>query len=224
MSGIGISPPQALHSKPQAATTMQQPFANPLPPDNARRFGGIARLYGAAGAQALAQAHVAVVGIGGVGSWAAEALARSGVGRITLVDMDHVAESNINRQLHATDRTLGQAKAQAMRERIASYHPACQVSTVDDFVEPDNWPALLPAPVDAVIDACDQMRAKAAMAAWARHTATPFKKLLLRKMPAGIFHQPDCVCRDTININGIHICTIVIKCRFLIGNLNTKYS
>ena len=153
---------------------MQQPFANPLPPDNARRFGGIARLYGAAGAQALAQAHVAVVGIGGVGSWAAEALARSGVGRITLVDMDHVAESNINRQLHATDRTLGQAKVQAMCERIASYHPACQVSTVDDFVEPDNWPALLPAPVDAVIDACDQMRAKVAMAAWARHTATPF--------------------------------------------------
>ncbi len=151
---------------------MQQPA--PLPPDNARRFGGVARLYGAAGAQALARAHVAVVGIGGVGSWAAEALARSGVGRITLVDMDHVAESNINRQLHATDRTLGQAKVQAMCERIASYHPACQVSTVDDFVEPDNWPALLPAPVDAVIDACDQMRAKAAMAAWARHTATPF--------------------------------------------------
>ena len=81
---------------------MQQPFANPLPPDNARRFGGIARLYGAAGAHALAQAHVAVVGIGGVGSWAAEALARSGVGRITLVDMDHVAESNINRQLQAS--------------------------------------------------------------------------------------------------------------------------
>ncbi|MDO4769166.1 MAG: tRNA threonylcarbamoyladenosine dehydratase [Brachymonas sp.] len=136
--------------------------------DPSRRFGGIARLYGAAAAQALAQAHVAVVGIGGVGSWAAEALARSGVGQITLIDLDHVAESNINRQIHASDATLGQAKVQAMQARIASFHPQCRVHMVDDFVEPDNWPALLPAPVDAVIDACDQMAAKTAMAAWAR--------------------------------------------------------
>ncbi|MDO4795751.1 MAG: tRNA threonylcarbamoyladenosine dehydratase [Brachymonas sp.] len=136
--------------------------------DPSRRFGGIARLYGAAAAQALAQAHVAVVGIGGVGSWAAEALARSGVGQITLIDLDHVAESNINRQIHASDATLGQAKVQAMQARIASFAPQCRVHTVDDFVEPGNWPALLPAPVDAVIDACDQMAAKTAMAAWAR--------------------------------------------------------
>lgn len=137
-------------------------------PDLSRRFGGIARLYGTAAANALAQAHVAVVGIGGVGSWAAEALARSGVGQITLIDLDHVAESNINRQIHASDATLGQAKVQAMQARITSFHPHCRVHTVDDFVEPGNWPALLPAPVDAVIDACDQMAAKTAMAAWAR--------------------------------------------------------
>ena len=136
--------------------------------DPSRRFGGIGRLYGAAGAEAIFRAHVAVVGIGGVGSWAAEALARSGVGQITLIDLDHVAESNINRQIHANDATLGQAKVLAMQARIAAFHPQCRVHTVDDFVDADNWPALLPEPVDAVIDACDHMAAKTAMAAWAR--------------------------------------------------------
>jgi tRNA A37 threonylcarbamoyladenosine dehydratase len=132
-----------------------------------RRFGGLQRLYGVSGAQAIRQAHVAVVGIGGVGSWAVEALARSGVGQLTLIDMDHVAESNINRQIHALDTTVGMAKVQAMRERIAHIHPECVVHTLEDFVSPDNWPQLLPAPVDAVIDACDQVSAKTAMAAWA---------------------------------------------------------
>lgn len=133
-----------------------------------RRFGGLERLYGKGGAARIRAAHVAVVGVGGVGSWAAEALARSGVGRITLVDLDHVAESNINRQIHALDDTVGQAKVLAMQARIAHINPACQVLCVDDFVEPGNWPGLLPAPVDAVIDACDQVAAKTAMAAWAR--------------------------------------------------------
>ena len=132
-----------------------------------RRFGGLQRLYGVSGAQAIRQAHVAVVGIGGVGSWAVEALARSGVGQLTLIDMDHVVESNINRQIHALDTTVGMAKVQAMRERIAHIHPECVVHTLEDFVSPDNWPQLLPAPVDAVIDACDQVSAKTAMAAWA---------------------------------------------------------
>lgn len=136
--------------------------------DLQRRFGGLERLYGLAGAAAIRRAHVAVVGIGGVGSWAAEALARSGVGALTLVDLDHVAESNINRQIHALASTLGQAKVQAMRERIAQIHPGCNVHAVEDFVEPDNWPALLPPGVDAVIDACDEVKAKVAMAAWAR--------------------------------------------------------
>ena len=112
-------------------------------------------------------AHVAVVGIGGVGSWAAEALARSGVGALTLIDLDHVAESNINRQVQALGSTLGRPRSQALRERIADIHPGCVVHAVEEFVDADNWPALLPAPVDAVIDACDQVRAKAAMAAWA---------------------------------------------------------
>ncbi|RYF19276.1 MAG: tRNA threonylcarbamoyladenosine dehydratase [Comamonadaceae bacterium] len=142
--------------------------------DLQRRFGGLERLYGMDGAAAIRRAHVAVVGIGGVGSWAAEALARSGVGTLTLVDLDHVAESNINRQVHALDCTVGQAKVLAMRDRIAQIHPGCTVHAVEDFVEPENWPQLLPPGVDAVIDACDAVKAKAAMAAWARASKTLF--------------------------------------------------
>ena len=124
-----------------------------------RRFSALARLYGVNGAERIQHAHVAVVGIGGVGSWAAEALARSGVGRLTLIDLDHVAESNINRQIHAVLATVGQANVLAMRERIHSFNPDCTINCVEEFVEPGNWPALIPVGVSAVIDACDQVRA-----------------------------------------------------------------
>jgi tRNA A37 threonylcarbamoyladenosine dehydratase len=137
------------------------------PVDLTRRFGGMDRLYGVDVGSRLRGAHVCVVGIGGVGSWAAEALARTGVGRITLIDMDHVAESNINRQIQATSDTLGMAKINAMQQRIASINPACHLTAIDAFVEPGNWPGILPEDVDGVIDACDQMRAKVVMAAWA---------------------------------------------------------
>lgn len=139
-----------------------------------RRFGGLARLYGVAGAQRIRAAHVAVVGVGGVGSWAVEALARSGVARLTLIDLDHVSESNINRQIQATETTLGQAKVLALRDRIGLIHPGCEVQCIEEFVEPGNWPALLPPGVDAVIDACDQVQAKTAMAAWARDRGALF--------------------------------------------------
>lgn len=145
-------------------------LATDAPRDGAheRRFGGLERLYGLSGAQRIRHAHVAVVGIGGVGSWAAEALARSGVGQLTLIDLDHVAESNVNRQIHAVTDTIGQAKVLAMRDRIAQINPACRVHCVEDFVEPGNWPALLAMPVDALIDACDQVSAKTALATWAQ--------------------------------------------------------
>ena len=142
--------------------------------DLQRRFGGLERLYGLKGAAAIRAAHVAVVGIGGVGSWAAEALARSGVGEITLIDLDHIAESNVNRQIHALDSTVGQAKVQAMRERIRQINPGCVVHAVEEFVEPENWPQLLPPGVTAVIDACDQLKSKVAMAVWAMRTGTLF--------------------------------------------------
>ncbi len=137
-----------------------------------RRFGGLRRLYGDAGYARIRALRVAVVGLGGVGSWAAEALARSGVAALTLIDLDHVAESNINRQVHALGATIGQAKVQALRDRIRDIHPGCDVSGVEEFVDETNWPALLPRPVDVVIDACDQVRAKAAIAAWALATQT----------------------------------------------------
>lgn len=146
--------------------------------DPQRRFGGLARLYGSAGSGAIARAHAVVVGIGGVGSWAAEALARSGVARLTLIDLDHIAESNINRQVHALSSTLGQSKVQAMRERIAQIHPGCQVDCIEEFVDANNWPALAGLDLNpdiplAVIDACDQVRAKTAMAAWALASGVP---------------------------------------------------
>jgi tRNA A37 threonylcarbamoyladenosine dehydratase len=139
--------------------------------DPDRRFGGLSRLYGAAGADRIRTAHVVVIGLGGVGSWAAEALARSGVARLTLIDLDHIAESNINRQIHALDDTLGKAKVQAMRERIAHINPGCDVRCVEDFVDSANWPAVaLLQDVDetqlSIIDACDNVKAKTAMAAW----------------------------------------------------------
>lgn len=141
--------------------------------DLERRFGGLRRLYGDARYARLRSARVAVVGLGGVGSWAAEALARSGVAELTLIDLDHVAESNINRQVQALGATLGQAKTEAVRARIADIHPACVVHAVEEFVDESNWPALLPGPVDAVIDACDQGRAKLAMAAWSLASGVP---------------------------------------------------
>jgi tRNA A37 threonylcarbamoyladenosine dehydratase len=136
----------------------------PSRPDNARRFGGLSRLYGAEGAERIADAHVCVIGLGGVGSWAAEALARSGIGRLTLIDLDHVAESNINRQIQAVDATLGQAKVQAMAQRIAAFHPECEVDSIEEFIAEDNLATILPR-CDAVIDAIDQVRAKAALLA-----------------------------------------------------------
>ena len=144
-----------------------------IPADLERRFGGLTRLYGPAGAMRIRAAHMVVVGLGGVGSWAAEAAARSGVARLTLIDLDHVAESNINRQIQALDTSVGQAKVQAMRERIARINPECLVTCVEEFVERDNWPDILALESGfdrrqlAVIDACDQVRAKSTMAAWA---------------------------------------------------------
>ena len=141
-------------------------------PDPQRRFSGIDRLHGHGALARLAAAHVCVVGIGGVGSWAAEALARSGVGRLTLIDLDHVAESNVNRQIQALTETIGQAKVLAMQARIAAINPACVVQTVEEFVTEENVAGLIPA-CDAVIDAIDQVRPKAAIIAHCRRAKIP---------------------------------------------------
>lgn len=146
---------------------MKPDDATQLAPDLERRFGGLRRLYGDAQYARIRALRVAVVGVGGVGSWVAEALARSGIAALTLIDLDQVAESNINRQVQALGATVGQAKVDALSLRIADIHPGCAVHRVEEFVSAENWPALLPEPVDVVIDACDNVRAKEAMAAWA---------------------------------------------------------
>ena len=156
-----------------AAASVPGPAGADDEADLERRFGGLRRLYGDAAYLRIRAARIAVVGVGGVGSWTAEALARSGVAALTLIDLDQVAESNVNRQVQALGSTLGQAKVEALRQRIADIHPGCVVHAVEEFAEPGNWPALLPAPVDAVVDACDQGRAKAAIAAWALATGVP---------------------------------------------------
>lgn len=144
-----------------------------MPADQARRFGGIARLYGEEAAGRLRGAHVCVVGIGGVGSWTAEGLARSAVGRITLIDLDMVAESNTNRQIHALGDIYGKAKVEAMAERIRQINPDCLVNCIEDFVTPDNLEQTLGQEFAVVVDAIDQVRAKAAMIAHCRRHKTP---------------------------------------------------
>lgn len=153
---------------------------DPLPADSpdadvdaARRFGGLDRLYGDGARRALAGLRVVVAGIGGVGAWCAEALARSGVGALTLVDLDHVAESNINRQVHALGSTLGRAKVAAMADRIRDINPACRVECVDDFIGPDNVDAILSGPPGALLDCTDQVTAKIAMILRARAAGWP---------------------------------------------------
>lgn len=133
-----------------------------------RRFGGIGRLYGDEALARFRRAHVCVVGVGGVGSWVAEALARSAIGRITLIDLDNVAVSNVNRQIHALDNAFGKAKVAAMAERIQAINPECIVTQVEDFVTADNLEAMLGNGYDFVIDAIDNARVKAAMISWCK--------------------------------------------------------
>ncbi|MGD8908854.1 MAG: tRNA cyclic N6-threonylcarbamoyladenosine(37) synthase TcdA [Chromatiales bacterium] len=136
--------------------------------DAQRRFGGIARLYGQQGLARLSAAHVAVIGVGGVGSWAVEALARSGIGALTLYDLDHIAESNVNRQLHALEENFGMAKVQAMAQRVQAINPHCRVVAQEVFIEMDNLASLTDGGFDYVVDCIDSFRNKAALIAACR--------------------------------------------------------
>lgn len=136
--------------------------------DYERRFGGIARLYGQTGLEQFAAAHICVVGIGGVGSWVAEALARSGIGRITLIDLDHVAESNVNRQIQALEDQFGRAKVDAMADRILAINPNCRVTRIDEFVELGNLDRLITHEYDYVVDCIDAYKTKTALIAYCR--------------------------------------------------------
>ncbi|MDR6177243.1 tRNA A37 threonylcarbamoyladenosine dehydratase [Pseudomonas sp. SORGH_AS 211] len=133
-----------------------------------QRFGGIARLYGQEAVERLAASHVAVVGIGGVGSWAAEALARSGVGRISLFDLDDVCVSNTNRQVHALEGQVGRPKVTVMAERIQTINPACVVKAVADFVTRETMADYITEELDLVLDCIDSVASKAALIAWCK--------------------------------------------------------
>ena len=132
-----------------------------------RRFGGVARLYGADLRSRFQNATVVVAGLGGVGSWAAEALARTGIGHLVLVDFDHIAESNTNRQLHAIEGQYGKAKVEAMTSRILQINPEIQITAHDEFLEPENLDRITPANA-FVLDETYSVQTKIALSVWAR--------------------------------------------------------
>ncbi|WP_431831965.1 tRNA threonylcarbamoyladenosine dehydratase [Achromobacter mucicolens] len=153
--------------------SMNSPELISEPADLDRRFGALSRLYGPEAPSRIRNAHVAVAGLGGVGSWTVEALARCGVGALTLIDLDHIAESNVNRQIHALSSTLGQSKVDAMAERVLAINPECRITRVDDFVSPENVGEVLPGPYTVIIDCTDQAAAKIAMILHARALGVP---------------------------------------------------
>ena len=140
--------------------------------NRALRFGGIGRLYGNKELQALEQAHFCVIGIGGVGSWAAEALVRTGVGKITLIDMDDICVTNVNRQLHADSNSIGQQKIEAMKARCLAINPDCEVTLIDDFLMLDNIREYIQG-FDYVIDCIDAVKEKAALIAHCKRNKIP---------------------------------------------------
>jgi tRNA A37 threonylcarbamoyladenosine dehydratase len=153
---------------------------NFIPPADAgqvdfeRRFGGIGRLYGQPALARFRAAHVCVIGVGGVGSWIVEALARSAIGALTLIDLDNVAESNINRQIQALSDTIGQAKIDALAERIAQINPSCKLTLIEDFIASDTLDQMIGGRgYDYVVDAIDNARAKAALIAYCRDHQIP---------------------------------------------------
>ena len=137
------------------------------------RFAGVERLYGLGTGDTLARKHVCVIGIGGVGSWAAEALARSGVGRLTLIDADEVCVSNTNRQLHALEGEYGKPKVGVMAARARAINPAIRLEAIERFLTPSTLDELLDRGYDAVLDACDAFRVKLETIVWCRRRKLP---------------------------------------------------
>lgn len=142
------------------------------------RFAGIGRLYGQKALRQFAQSHVAVVGIGGVGTWVAESLARSGIGEITLIDLDDICVTNTNRQIHALKQTIGESKVEVMAERILQINPDCKVNQIEDFITPENLGGYFigrkqEGNLDFVVDCIDAVNPKAALIAWCKRQKLP---------------------------------------------------
>ncbi|VUD69028.1 tRNA threonylcarbamoyladenosine dehydratase [Thalassocella blandensis] len=130
------------------------------------RFGGIARLYGNLALEKLSQAHFVVVGLGGVGTWVAESLARSGIGQLTLIELDEICITNTNRQLHTTNSLVGKSKNHIMSERLLDINPELKINTIEDFLTKDNMTTLIGPQQDVVIDAIDSAHMKARLVAY----------------------------------------------------------
>jgi tRNA A37 threonylcarbamoyladenosine dehydratase len=178
--------------------------------DIERRFGGIARLYGRQALEKFFDSHVAVIGVGGVGSWAVEALVRSGVGELTLFDLDHVAESNVNRQLHAIDSNFGKAKVSAMAERILTINPRCRVNGIEQFVEQNTLEVLARQGFDYIIDCIDNYRTKAALIAFCRKQKIPVITL------GGAGGQIDPTRIEVVDLSRSEQDPLLAKCRKLL--------
>jgi len=138
-----------------------------------RAFSGIERLFGANTFEKFQQRHLCIIGVGGVGSWAVEALARSAIGQLTLIDLDHISESNINRQLPALQSTLGQAKVIALKHRILDINPHCQVNIIEDFIQKDNLTQIIPQNSHYILDCIDNAKIKSALIAWCKQQNMP---------------------------------------------------
>jgi tRNA A37 threonylcarbamoyladenosine dehydratase len=164
-----------------------------IDPSQERRLGGVARLYGEDIFNALQKTHVVVIGLGGVGSWAAEALVRSAIGEITLIDFDHVSISNTNRQLHALEGEFGKSKIDVMAQRLVLINPELKVHCIDDFLKPDNFAKYLPKGA-AILDAMDDVASKLALAQWVRQEQVPF----VMSGGAGGKMNPSCICVDDL--------------------------
>ena len=136
-------------------------------------FAGIARLYGREAYALIQNMHVCVIGIGGVGSWVVEALARSAVGKITLIDFDTIAQSNMNRQIHTLSNTVDEKKCTAMQERVKNINPDCVVNIIDDFITMDNMADLLSRDYDYVVDAIDSIKFKAGLIYYCKRNKIP---------------------------------------------------
>ncbi len=141
--------------------------------DHRQRFGGISRLYGERALSRLQGAHVGIIGLGGVGSWAAEALARTGIGEITLVDLDEICISNVNRQIHALDGQIGRSKAETLAERISAINPSCLVHPINRFFREETAEAILAGGYDCLIDAIDSVREKCLLISACRERGIP---------------------------------------------------
>jgi tRNA A37 threonylcarbamoyladenosine dehydratase len=178
--------------------------------DIERRFGGIARLYGREALARFADAHVGVIGVGGVGSWAVEALVRSGIGELTLFDLDHVAESNVNRQLHAIDDNFGKAKVSAMAQRVLTINPKCRVNALERFIESDTLEMLSGYGFDYIIDCIDNYRIKAALIAFCRKCRIPVITL------GGAGGQIDPTRIEVVDLSRSEQDPLLAKCRKLL--------